>query len=135
MKICHFSFEICFWNQFLTSESGQTENTQIRITHNHLVAAFYQSFPQDGKRVSSGKANEIKVKFFFLLLFLIILIVLQACIVLSYRCLQNSCKTFCIKNKVCCLVITAFNLNNKTLMSIVRKYFQVFFFQFSITLL
>ena len=26
-----FSFQICFQNQFLTSGSGQTENTQIRI--------------------------------------------------------------------------------------------------------
>ena len=29
--ILTFSFEICFWNQFSTSGSSQTENTQIRV--------------------------------------------------------------------------------------------------------
>ena len=31
IEICTFSFQICFRNQFLTSGSGQTENTQIRV--------------------------------------------------------------------------------------------------------
>ena len=31
IEIWRFSFQICFQNQFLTSGSGRTENTQIRI--------------------------------------------------------------------------------------------------------
>ena len=31
MEIWGFSFEICFWNQFSTSGSGQAENTQIGV--------------------------------------------------------------------------------------------------------
>ena len=31
IEIWTFSFQICFQNQFLTSGSGQTENTQVRI--------------------------------------------------------------------------------------------------------
>ena len=31
IEIWTFSFQICFQTQILTSESGQTENTQIRV--------------------------------------------------------------------------------------------------------
>ena len=31
IKIWAFTFQICFWNQFLTLESGQTENAQICV--------------------------------------------------------------------------------------------------------
>ena len=31
IEILVFFFQICFWNQFLTSGSGQTENAQIRV--------------------------------------------------------------------------------------------------------
>ena len=31
IEILAFSFQICFWNQFSTSGSGQTKNTQIRV--------------------------------------------------------------------------------------------------------
>ena len=30
IEIWRFSFQICFWNQFLTLGSGQPENPQIR---------------------------------------------------------------------------------------------------------
>ena len=31
IELWTFSFQICFWNQFSTSGSGQTENTQIPV--------------------------------------------------------------------------------------------------------
>ena len=43
MKICTFSFQICFRNQFLTFGSGQTENTQICIFVYTLIHHFPKS--------------------------------------------------------------------------------------------
>ena len=32
IEIWTFSFQICFWNQFLTSRTGQTEDFEINIS-------------------------------------------------------------------------------------------------------
>ena len=42
MKIWTFSFQICFWNQFWTLGSGQTENMQICV----FVYFQFDHFPK-----------------------------------------------------------------------------------------
>ena len=42
LEIGTFSFQICFCNQYWTSGSGQTENTQIRV----YVYFLFDHFPK-----------------------------------------------------------------------------------------
>ena len=60
IEICTFSFEICFWNQFLTSGSGQTENTQIRIF------TYFQSDHFLKSKIDSESRFEMRMYIFLL---------------------------------------------------------------------
>ena len=51
-----FSFQICFWNQFSTLGSGQTENTQIRV----LEYFQFDHFP----KIDSESRFEMRMSIF-----------------------------------------------------------------------
>ena len=58
-----FSFQICFWNQFLTSGRGQTENTQI------LVFAYFQSDHFPKSKIYSGSRFKMTIFIFLFQIF------------------------------------------------------------------
>ena len=63
-EILTFLFQICFQNQFLTSGSSQTENTQIRIF------AYFQfdHFPRS--KIDFESRFEMRMSIFLILFFL-----------------------------------------------------------------
>ena len=64
IEIWTFSFQICFRNQFLTLESGQTENTQIRV----FVYFPLDHFPKS--KIDSKSRFEMRMSIFLFYFFL-----------------------------------------------------------------
>ena len=58
IEVWTFSFQICFWNKFSTSGSGQTENTQTRV----FVYFLFDHFPHS--KIDSKTRFEMRTSIF-----------------------------------------------------------------------
>ena len=65
IKIWTFLFQICFWNEFWTLGSGQTENTQIRVFAYFPVDDFPKS------KIEYKSRFEMKMSLFLFSIFFV----------------------------------------------------------------